>query len=79
MEKFNHCKPAAELYIGGRVNWLCPVEGAAQLVGMLPLASLKLDDWTYEVRISFHTITLEENARLSGLWYISYFLGDYIW
>ncbi|CBF70524.1 hypothetical protein AN5940.2 [Aspergillus nidulans FGSC A4] len=34
---FNQVKPKAELYVDGRVSWLCPIEGAEQFVGMVPL------------------------------------------
>ncbi|KAL2818745.1 Mss4-like protein [Aspergillus cavernicola] len=43
IEVLNRNEPAAELYIGGRVNWLCPLEGAVQSVGMVPLTKPSTD------------------------------------
>ncbi|KAL4903565.1 hypothetical protein BDW74DRAFT_155765, partial [Aspergillus multicolor] len=37
LEMFNQLPPKAELYVGERVSWLCPVEGAEQFVGMISL------------------------------------------
>jgi hypothetical protein len=34
---FNQLQPKVELYVDGRVSWLCPIEGAEQFVGMVPL------------------------------------------
>jgi hypothetical protein len=32
----NENKPDAELYVGQRVNWFTPLEGAEEFAGMLP-------------------------------------------
>jgi hypothetical protein len=37
LEVLNARRPVAELYINGRVSWMCPLEGTAQFEGMLPL------------------------------------------
>lgn len=37
IEILNQHKPAAELFVNGRVSWICPLEGAGQLSGMPPL------------------------------------------
>lgn len=36
LEFLNEHKPEGELFVGGRVNWLTPIEGAMEFPGMLP-------------------------------------------
>lgn len=38
IEVLNQYKPEAELYATERVSWVSPVEGAAQITGMMPLS-----------------------------------------
>ncbi|BCS27256.1 GFA family protein [Aspergillus puulaauensis] len=37
MELLNEQRPVAELYVKGRVGWVCPLEGTQQFEGMLPV------------------------------------------
>lgn len=37
MELLNEKRPVAELYVKGRVGWVCPLEGTQQFEGMLPV------------------------------------------
>ncbi|KAL4871865.1 hypothetical protein BDV12DRAFT_163270 [Aspergillus spectabilis] len=37
LELLNARRPVAELFINGRVNWMCPLDGTAQFEGMPPL------------------------------------------
>lgn len=37
LELLNEERPVVELYIKGRVDWVCPLEGAQQFEGMLPM------------------------------------------
>lgn len=37
MELLNEQRPVAELYIKGRVDWVCPLAGTQQFEGMLPV------------------------------------------
>ncbi|KAL4875731.1 Mss4-like protein [Aspergillus karnatakaensis] len=39
LEELNARRPVAELYVKERVSWLCPLEGAAQVDGMMELSS----------------------------------------
>ncbi|KAJ5184559.1 hypothetical protein N7491_007574 [Penicillium cf. griseofulvum] len=39
VEIMNEREPAVEIYTERRVKWICPVEGAAQVNGMLPIPS----------------------------------------
>ncbi|PGH14380.1 hypothetical protein AJ80_05970 [Polytolypa hystricis UAMH7299] len=34
IEVLNQHKPTIEIYIGGRVGWLCPLDGVNQFIGM---------------------------------------------
>ncbi|KAJ5162828.1 uncharacterized protein N7500_004658 [Penicillium coprophilum] len=39
LEILNEQKPQVEIYAERRVKWVCPIEGAAQVDGMLPVPS----------------------------------------